>query len=221
MEQYDRISGTIKEKMYRFRRGNVIMDQLNSNNKKRLIIGMSGASGAILGIRLLEILKESADWETHLVISKGAEMTISDETQYSLKQVMDLADKVYDNQKINEYIASGTFRTEGMIIIPCSMKTVAGIACGYSDNLLLRAADVTLKEQRKLILVARENPLSTIHLRNMLTLAEAGALIMPPMVSYYNRPLSLEEMNLQIVGRALDKFGIEIAGYKRWDEISH
>lgn len=195
--------------------------QPNSKSKKRLVIGMSGASGAILGIRLLETMKEVADWETHLVISRGAEMTISDETGYSLKQVIDLADKVYDNQNINEHIASGTFRTEGMIIIPCSMKTVAGIANGYSDNLLLRAADVTLKEHRKLIVVARENPLSTIHLRNMLTLAEAGAFIMPPVISYYNRPLSLEEMNLQIIGRILDKFEIDINGYKRWDEMSN
>ena len=177
---------------------------------------MSGASGAILGIRLLEILKAYPEWESHLVISKGAELTIADETNYALSQVRELADKVYDNNNPGESIASGTFRAEGMIIVPCSMKTAAGIAHGYSDNLLLRAADVTLKERRKLVVAARENPLSTIHLRNLLALAEAGAFIMPPVMTYYNRPVNLEDMNYQIIGRLLDKFGLSIDGFKRW-----
>jgi len=194
--------------------------QLNTNKKKRLVVGMSGASGAILGIKLLEIMKEQPQWETHLIITNGAEMTIASETDYTLKQVMSFADKVYDVKNIGDSIASGSFRTEGMIIVPCSMKTVAGVACGYSDNLLLRAADVTLKERRKLIIVARESPLSTIHLRNMLTLSEAGACIIPPMVTYYNKPLSLEDMNFHIIGKMLDQFGIEVPGLKRWGEDS-
>ncbi len=192
--------------------------QMDTRNKRRLVVGMSGASGAILGIKLLEIMKEYPEWETHLVISKGAEMTIMNETEYTLQQVKNLANIVYDCKNIGDSIASGSFETEGMIIVPCSMKTVAGVACGYSDNLLLRAADVTLKERRKLVIVARESPLSTIHLRNMLTLAEAGAYIMPPMPAYYNKPLSIEEVNLHIIGKILDKFGIEVNGYRRWGE---
>lgn len=193
--------------------------ELKTNNRKRLIVGMSGASGAILGIQLLELVKKNPLWETHLVITKGTELTIASETAYTLHQVEDLADRVYNIESIGDSIASGSFETEGMVIIPCSMKTVAGIACGYSDNLLLRAADVTLKERRKLVVVPRESPLSTIHLKNMLTLAEVGAYIMPPMITYYNHPLSLEDMNLQVIGKILDKFGIEAAGYKRWGEI--
>ena len=188
------------------------------NKKKRLVIGMSGASGAILGINMLEILKDYPEWESHLVISRGAELTIADETNYTIDQVKNLADKVYDINNIGDSIASGTFKTEGMVIIPCSMKTVAGIATGYSDNLLLRAADVTLKEGRKLILIARESPLSLIHLRNMSTCIEAGAMILPPMIVYYNKPLSIEDMNRHIVAKILDKFGIEVKGFKRWGE---
>jgi 4-hydroxy-3-polyprenylbenzoate decarboxylase len=193
-------------------------DIMKLNNKKRLVIGMSGASGAVLGIELLKTLRENPEWETHLVISRGAELTILQETEYKIDDVKNLADKVYDIKNIGAGIASGTFKTQGMIIIPCSMKTAAGIACGYSDNLLLRAADVTIKERRNLVLVARESPLSTIHLRNMLTLSEAGAIIIPPMVTYYNKPLSLEDMNRHIIGKVLDKFGIEVSGFNRWGE---
>ena len=195
-----------------------LMEDKIKINKKRLVVGISGASGAILGIEVLKLLKDNPEWESHLVISKGGEMTINDETGYTLEEVIALADKAYDIKNIGESIASGTFKAEGMVIVPCSMKTIAGIACGYSDNLLLRAADVTIKEGRKLVLAAREAPLSTIHLRNMLTLAEAGVIIIPPMVTYYSKPLTLEEMNRQIAGRLLDKFGIEISGFKRWGE---
>lgn len=186
--------------------------------KKRLVVGMSGASGAILGIELLRQLKGNPDYETHLVISKGAEETILQETDYKIADVIKLADKVYDINNIGAAIASGTYKTEGMIIVPCSMKTVAGIACGYADNLLLRAADVTIKEQRRLILATRECPLSAIHLRNMLTLAEMGALIMPPMLTYYNNPVEIKDMNRHIVGKILDKFDIEVNSFNRWCE---
>jgi len=188
------------------------------NSKKRLIVGISGASGVTLGINMLKILMKNLEWETHLVISRGAELTIAKETDYTLDDVKKLADKVYNINNIGDSIASGTFKTEGMVIIPCSMKTVAGIACGYSDNLLLRAADVTLKEGRKLVVVTRESPLSIIHLKNMLSLAEAGAMIVPPMVTYYNKPISIEDMNRHIVAKILDKFGIEVSGFKRWGE---
>jgi 4-hydroxy-3-polyprenylbenzoate decarboxylase len=199
-------------------KGLPIMDKpVSIQTKKRLIVGMSGASGVTLGIRLLEIMKEQAGWETHLVMTRGAEISIAHETDYTAGQVMKLADIVHEIDDIGDSIASGSFRTEGMIILPCSMKTAAGIACGYSDNLLLRAADVTLKERRTLVIAARENPLSTIHLRNLLTLSEAGAYIMPPMISCYNKPQSLEDMNLQILGKLLDRFGIETEGYRRWE----
>lgn len=186
------------------------------HNKKRLVVGMSGASGAILGIQMLKILREHHEWETHLVVSDGAQQTIIQETKYKPIDVMNLADKVYSVKDIGASIASGTFKTEGMIIIPCSMKTVAGIACGYSDNLLLRAADVTIKEKRKLVLITRESPLSTIHLRNMLFLSELGAIIIPPMMSYYNKPSNIEDLNLHIIGKILDKFDIEVSGFNRW-----
>jgi len=201
--------------------GSMIIIESKVNTKKRLVIGISGASGAILGINILEILRDYPGWETHLVISRVAELTIADETNYTVEEVKNLADKVYDNNNVGESIASGTFKTEGMIIIPCSMKTVAGIASGYSDNLLIRAADVTLKEGRKLILVARESPLSLIHLRNMTTCVQAGAMILPPMITYYNKPLSIENMNKHIVAKILDKFGIEIKGFKRWGEFNN
>ncbi|MBU2702436.1 4-hydroxy-3-polyprenylbenzoate decarboxylase [Sporomusaceae bacterium BoRhaA] len=193
-------------------------NHLKASHKKRLVIGMSGASGAILGIDILKTLRENPEWETHLVISSSAERTIAEETEYPLDEVFHLADKVYDINNIGASIASGTFKTAGMIIIPCSMKTVAGIVCGYSDNLLLRAADVTIKERRNLVVVPRESPLSMIHLRNLLSLAEIGAMIIPPMVTYYHKPLSLEDMNRQIIGKILDGFGIEVAGFNRWGE---
>ncbi|MPW25093.1 UbiX family flavin prenyltransferase [Alkalibaculum sp. M08DMB] len=191
---------------------------INKKYKKRLVIGMSGASGAILGIEILKILKENPEYESHLVITKGAEETILLETEYKIDQVKELADKVYDIKNIGDSIASGTFRADGMIIVPCSMKTLAGIASGYSDNLLLRAADVTLKERRRLVVVARETPLSIIHLKNMISITEAGAIIVPPMMSYYNKPLSLEDVNRHIVGKILDKFEININGFNRWGD---
>lgn len=194
------------------------MEHMKKTNKKRLVIGMSGASGALLGIQMLEILKENPKWESNLVISKGAEETIKQETEYTIEDVIKLADNAYSIKDIGASIASGTFKTEGMVIVPCSMKTVAGIACGYSDNLLLRAADVTIKERRNLVLVARESPLSTIHLRNMLTLSELGAIIIPPMITYYNKPNNLNDLNRHIIGKVLDRFGIEVNGFNRWGE---
>jgi 4-hydroxy-3-polyprenylbenzoate decarboxylase len=183
--------------------------------KERLIIGISGASGAPIAIELLKELKNT-QMESHLIITPGGERTIVQETDLTLLQVCDLADTVYDCADIGSGPAGGSFKTAGMVVVPCSMKTVAGVVSGYSDNLLLRAADVTLKERRSLVLVARECPLNPIHLRNMLELSKIGAIILPPMLSYYNRPQSIEDATGQVVGKILDVFGLETARFQRW-----
>jgi len=188
--------------------------------KKRLVIGISGASGAQLGITILRLLQKEKLWESHLVLSGGAERTIKLECGSTIAEVSALADVVYDAGDIGAAIASGTFKTAGMIVAPCSMKTLAGIANGYSENLLLRAADVTIKERRPLVLLARETPLSAIHLRNMLTLAQCGAIILPPMISYYQHPESVDAMTHHVAAKALDCFGIEMDGYCRWNGAS-
>ena len=185
--------------------------------KKRIIIGVSGASGAPLALKLLKELKKVEDVESHLVITHGGELTIEEECGMPHSEFCSYADVCYDNHNIGASIASGTYKTLGMIICPCSMKTVAGIAHGYSDNLLLRAADVVLKEQRKLVLVTRESPLSKIHLDNMAHLAGLpGVFILPPVISYYSHPKTLEDVEQQIIARILDKFDIEV-GLKRWN----
>jgi 4-hydroxy-3-polyprenylbenzoate decarboxylase len=187
------------------------------NNPKRLIIGMSGASGAILGISVLKVLAQLPDWESHLLISEGAAKTIEIETNYTVEEVKSLATKYYELKDTGASIASGTFQTEGMIIVPCSMKTLAGIHSGYSDNLLLRAADVILKERRQLIVVPREMPLNTIHLRNMLELSQLGVMILPPMLTFYNRPQTIDNMIEHVTGKIFNAFGIESPNFKRWD----
>lgn len=184
---------------------------------KRLVIGISGASGIPIAIGVLKALRQLEDWVSCLVISGGGEKTIQMETNYSIEEVKALADEVYDIGNIGASIASGTFQTEGMVVVPCSMKTLAGIANGYSDNLLLRAADVTLKERRKLTLVARETPFNTIHLRNMLTLSQMGAIILPPMQTFYNHPETIEDMVDHIVGKILDVYGIDYRAFRRWN----
>lgn len=184
-------------------------------DKNRIIVGISGASGAPLAIALLKALAET-EYETHLVITRGGECTIAQETGLEVREARALADAAYDIDNIGALLASGSYRTKGMIIVPCSMKTVAGIHSGYSDNLLLRAADVVLKERRKLVLVARECPFSSIHLRNMYELSQMGAVILPPVLSYYNSPESIEEVSAHIVGKILDQFDIEYKGFRRW-----
>lgn len=191
---------------------------MSKYNKKRIVIGISGASGAPIAIEILKALKGFPEWESHMVITRGGMETIKQETKYSFEEVYELADIVYDNNNIGASIASGTFQAEGMIVVPCSMKTIAGINTGYSDTLLLRAADVMLKERRRLVLVARETPFSAIHLRNMLELTQTGAIILPPMLSYYNKPININEMTNHIVGKILGLFDLEIDGFKRWGE---
>lgn len=186
--------------------------------KKRLVIGLSGASGIPLAVHLLKQMHQLENWETHLAVSSGAERTIREETELAPEEVFSLASHQYAIDDIGASIASGTFRTEGMVVIPCSMKTVAGISHGYSDNLLLRAADVTIKERRKLILVARETPLSAIHLRNLADLVALGVVIMPPMMTFYSHPRTIDDMTHHLVCKVLSEFGIELPGYKRWGE---
>ena len=185
--------------------------------KQRLILGISGASGVILGIRALEVLRQIEEIETHFVITTAAKRTISEETDWPFKDVNALADRVYKNNDIGASIASGSFRTMGMIVLPCSIKTLSAIASSYADNLMVRAADVTLKEGRPLILGVREAPLHRGHLRLMDQAAEAGAVIFPPVPAFYARPDSINEMVDNIVGRILARMGIENEHYHQWD----
>ncbi len=184
--------------------------------KQRLVVGISGASGAIYGIRLLEVLQETPI-ETHLVISKAAQITIAQETDYSLKDVQKLADRHYPHGDIAAPVSSGSFLTMGMIIAPCSVSSLAAIATGISGNLLTRAADVMLKERRRLVLMVRETPLHTVHLRHLVTLSEMGAIIAPPVPAFYNAPRNIEELVTHTVGRVLDLFDIDTKKLRRWE----
>jgi 4-hydroxy-3-polyprenylbenzoate decarboxylase len=181
----------------------------------RLIVGITGATGAIYGVRLLERLRESGV-ETHLVISRWGARTLLHETPYSREQVEALATVAYAAGDMGASISSGSFRTDGMIIAPCSAKSLAAIAHGYGENLIHRAADVVLKERRKLVLAVREAPLSAIHLENMLTLARMGAMVMPPLPAFYNHPRTIDDIVDYSVARMLDQFGLEVSGAARW-----
>ena len=185
---------------------------------KRLIVGISGASGAIYGVRLLQVLRDVAGVETHLVMSQAARQTLSLETDYLLRDVQALADVVHDTRDIAASISSGSFKTAGMIILPCSIKTLSGIVHSYTDSLVTRAADVVLKERRPLVLAVRETPLHLGHLRLMTQAAELGAIIMPPVPAFYHRPQSLDDVINQTVNRVLDQFDIELPAdlFTRW-----
>ncbi|CAM7636619.1 UbiX family flavin prenyltransferase [Leclercia adecarboxylata] len=188
---------------------------------KRLIVGISGASGAIYGVRLLQVLRNVADVETHLVMSQAARQTLSLETDYSLRDVQALADVVHDARDIAASISSGSFKTAGMVILPCSIKTLSGIVNSYTDTLVTRAADVVLKERRPLVLCVRETPLHLGHLRLMTQAAELGAVIMPPVPAFYHRPQSLDEVINQTVNRVIDQFDIELPDdlFTRWQGV--
>ena len=185
---------------------------------KRLIVGLSGASGAIYGVRLLQVLRNVADVETHLVMSQAARQTLSLETDLSLRDVQALADVVHDARDIAASISSGSFKTAGMVILPCSIKTLSGIVNSYTDTLVTRAADVVLKERRPLVLCVRETPLHLGHLRLMTQAAELGAVIMPPVPAFYHRPASLDDVINQTVNRVLDQFDIHLPEdlFTRW-----
>ena len=183
---------------------------------QRLVVGISGASGIIYGIRLLEALRES-EVETHLVISEAAKKVAELETGYAVAQVEALADAVYKNDEIEAPISSGSFQTLGMVVAPCAVKSLSAIANSYNDTLLARAADVVLKERRKLVLVVRETPLHLGHLRLMAQVTEYGAVILPPVPSFYHRPKTIDDIVAQTVGKILDQFQLEHKLFRRWD----
>ncbi|RJQ37646.1 MAG: UbiX family flavin prenyltransferase [Dehalococcoidia bacterium] len=185
----------------------------------KLVIGISGASGAIYGIRLLQVLKEKGI-ETHLVISEAAAATIRAETDWTRRRIEALARFHYGSEDIAARIASGSFETSGMVIIPCSIKTLSAVANSYAHNLMVRAADVTLKERRKLVLVVRETPLHLGHLRLMAQASEIGAVILPPMPAFYHSPSTVSDIVDQTVGKVLEQFGIEHRCYRRWEGMS-
>ena len=182
---------------------------------KRIIVGISGASGVIYGARLLEVLKDT-DYETHLIISQAAKLNIEIETSYKPNDVEAMADFSYNYRDMAASLASGSFLTEGMVVIPCTVKTLSGIANSYTDNLLVRAADVTLKEKRKLVLVVRETPLHMGHLRLMTLAAEMGAHMLPPVPSFYHHPKTIQDIIDQTIGKVFDYLGIEHELFKRW-----
>jgi len=184
---------------------------------KRLVVGITGATGAVFGIRLLEALHGVEGVETHLVLSKWAMQTIEHETSMTVAQVRELATETHSEGNMGASISSGSFLTDGMVIAPCSMRTLAAIAHGVGDHLVHRAADVILKERRKLVLVARELPLSDIHLENMLKLSRMGVTIMPPMPAFYNHPATIDDIVNHIVARVLDQFGLPADFAKRWE----
>jgi 4-hydroxy-3-polyprenylbenzoate decarboxylase len=183
----------------------------------RLIVGMTGATGAAFGVRLLENLRELPGVETHLVLSRWARTTIELETGLSVAEVSALADVTHPPEDQGATISSGSFTTDGMVIVPCSMKTLAGIRAGYAEGLVGRAADVVLKERRKLVLVPRETPLSEIHLENMLALARLGVQMVPPMPAFYNHPASVDDIVDHITARILDQFELPAAAARRWE----
>ena len=183
---------------------------------RRLIVGMTGSTGAVFGIRLLEALKHS-EVESHLIISKWAQRTLEHETRHTVEQVRSLATVVHSQGDMGASISSGSFITDGMVVIPCSVRTLGGIANGYGEHLVHRAADVILKERRRLVLVVRETPLSEVHLENMLKLARMGVVMLPPMPAFYNHPKTIDDVIDHIVFRVLDQFGIQVPFAKRWD----
>lgn len=183
----------------------------------KLIVGISGASGVIVGYRLLQELQHHDDVETHLIVSRSAARTFELETEVTLEQVAAAADVVYDDGDLGALVSSGSFVTAGMVVVPCSMKTLSGIAHAYDENLLVRAADVCLKEGRKVVLVPREMPLNTAHLRNLLDARENGCSIVPAMLTFYNRADTLELQIAHLVGKVLMQFGIATTSFKAWD----
>lgn len=183
---------------------------------KRLVVAITGATGAVYGLRLLQILRDRADCETHLLISDAGALNIHQELQLKRKDVEQLADHVYNPRDVGAAIASGSCRTDGMIVAPCSMRTLAAVAHGLSDNLVARAADVTLKERRRLVLMVRETPFNLVHLRNMTAVTEMGGIIFPPLPAFYHRPESIEAMVDHTLARVLDLFDISHELAPRW-----
>ncbi|MGH9108477.1 MAG: UbiX family flavin prenyltransferase [Acidimicrobiales bacterium] len=191
-------------------------DRAGASRARRLVVGMSGSSAPQLGIALLEALHRRDDVETHLIISEGATRSLELEAGVEPDRVAKLADVAYDVRDLGAAISSGSFLTDGMVVIPCSMRTLAAVATGNSSDLLTRAADVTLKERRRLVLVTRETPLNLVHVRNMETVTLAGATVMPPVLGFYHRPKSVDDLVAQVVGKVLDQFAIAHDLFRRW-----
>ena len=185
--------------------------------KKRIVVGISGASGVTYGVRILELLRET-DLETHLILSKAGRLNIEIETDYDPEDVEAMADYVYEHKDMAASVSSGSFLTEGMVVVPCTIKSLSGIANSYNENLLIRAADVTLKEKRKLALVIRETPLHIGHLRLMTRAAEMGAHLLPPVPSFYHQPKTLQDIIDQTIGKVFDFMGVEHDLFRRWGE---
>jgi 4-hydroxy-3-polyprenylbenzoate decarboxylase len=181
-----------------------------------LVVGITGASGAVYGIRLLEVLSTNKEVETHLIISEAGEKIIKHETDWSLEQVRALADVCYDINDIGAKLSSGSFKRDGMVIAPCSMKTLSALANSYADNLIVRSADITLKEKKRLVLLVRETPLHLGHLRNMVKVAEMDAIVFPPVPAFYHKPQTIQDLVDHTIGRVLDIFGIEHNLFARW-----
>lgn len=185
---------------------------------KRIIVGISGASGVILGYRLLEALKQCGEYHTHLIITENAYKNFQIETNIDIQKLSTVADYYHDNHDMTASISSGSYVTDGMIIAPCSMKTLSAVVNGYASELIIRAADVCLKENRKVILVPREMPLGKIHLRNMLTASDLGCTIIPPMLTFYNHPSGLEEQINHIIGKIFLQLGLNYRDFHGWHE---
>ena len=186
-------------------------------NNKRLIIAMTGATGAVYGVRMLQVLREKEGWEAHLIISSAGVLNLMHELEMKRQVLYELADVTYEVNDVAASIASGAFKTEGMVIVPCSMKTLASVAHGFGDNLISRAADVVLKERRRLVVMPRETPLNLAHIRNMASVTEMGGIIFPPMPAFYNKTDSLDELINETVGRVLEMVGNEKVGlYRPW-----
>jgi polyprenyl P-hydroxybenzoate/phenylacrylic acid decarboxylase-like protein len=193
---------------------------MTTATKNRLIIAITGATGAVYGVRMLQVLREQAEWESHLVISKAGLINLQYEMDMRKTELYALADVTHGIDDIAATIASGGFKTTGMIIAPCSMKTLAAVAHGFGDNLISRAADVVLKERRRLVVMPRETPLNLIHIRNMATVTEMGGIIFPPMPAFYSKNNSIAAMVDEGVGRVLDMFGVNVSGlYKPWEGL--
>jgi polyprenyl P-hydroxybenzoate/phenylacrylic acid decarboxylase-like protein len=187
--------------------------------KKRLIVAITGATGSIYGLRILEALRASGGWESHLVVSEAGMLNAWQEYKLARKDIQKLADVVHSVRDIGASVASGSFITEGMVIAPCSMKTLSGVAHAFSDNLITRAADVVLKERRRLVLLTREAPLNLAHLRNMVAVTEMGGIIFPPVPAFYSGAKTIDDLVNHSVGRVLDLFGVEHDSVKRWQGI--
>lgn len=188
----------------------------DSGRRRRIIVAMTGATGAIIGIRTLQLLRQLGI-ETHLIVSKWAAETVKYETDYTLPALRALADHSYSSHDLAAPIASGSYKVDGMIVVPCSVKTLASINSGICDDLVSRAADVCLKERRRVVLSVRETPFNEIHLRNMSEVTRAGAIIAPPMIGFYTKPQSIEDAVDQMVGRLLDLFDLDTGNFPRWD----